>query len=309
VAALLGFEHRRIETDLSALLDRARKVCWLTDGMLSAWVSVCNLDYEIIRREADVCYGGHTLFGLFYAPPEAAPEQIVEQRFRHLASRQSDALLEPTWLDQVRQASLDYLRQDRSAQADSALTPAERFVIQNEQLRCSAMGTVVQRHFLCAAQPLVDDPCLDALCALAPDLRHGRQVYELALCRIDPAAAAVPEAKTGVGFNASPRLRTIGRCWRGSLRVASRFARRHFGLRLGWDVFAHLDIAGRLARDDRQQAQIRELLCGRDSRIAELLPNSAIQAVLERVFAGRTADWSDLSKLITMEYWFRLFVT
>lgn len=166
------------------------------------------------------------------------------------------------------------------------------------------MGTVLLRPFAEVRQPFFDYRVIDAVTQLSPLYRSKEKLLIGRLLeRSSLPLAHLPYERTGLPANAPLSAQLFEYARRAVARTAG-----HIIPALHEKPRIPIDYANWIQNDKGLQQLFRDVLLDERSLTRPYINKDFIEPFLSQLFAGRTSDLPLATRLITLEFWHRLFL-
>jgi len=200
--------HHIIEYEPNSLVDYAKNVVYLTDGM--DVVSVSFLPYAITRVQKyiniyfhgfalDTLLGSHLLNAEIMRAKDLNDLVNALDKVYTLFSRaELRLLLDKRLWPYVKNVEKYFIDMVNNAKGKLLPNKADYFNLNTRQRRYTLMGAVIGRNFLEDAIPACDNLMIEKIREIPPQWRYKHRIHKKLLKRLSPRLAAIPYQATMV---------------------------------------------------------------------------------------------------------------
>ncbi|NIO86686.1 MAG: hypothetical protein GTN53_39315, partial [Candidatus Aminicenantes bacterium] len=172
ISNVLGADHHYLELSPEDIINNAKKIVNITDGMISFIHSTGNMKFELIKDYTDVCLDGMQPFGSFFSPFAIFKKKekllIADYLFQPLKDLAKSLFVQP-YYRKIR----DYPREiianiSRKCKATSASSIIDYSIATQYVRRFVNYGNIVKRTHVEVRSPFFDNDLVDFIVNTPP---------------------------------------------------------------------------------------------------------------------------------------------
>ncbi|MDH5415009.1 MAG: asparagine synthetase B, partial [Flavobacteriaceae bacterium] len=207
VSDALGTNHHCLEILPEDIINSAKKIVNITDGMISFLHSVGNMKLESIRDYTDVCLDGMEVIGSFFRPLDiflGKEKFLVSNLFQPIPSNLARSLFTHFYYEKIKDYPRKIIRNiSQKCKSVSVNNILDYYNFTERQRRFINYGNLVKRTFAEVRSPLFDNDLVDFIVSLPPSKRMYRGLYIRTFLRFFPEFSKIPWEKTGLPVDAT----------------------------------------------------------------------------------------------------------
>jgi len=317
VSNALGTNHHCLEILPEDIIDSAKKIVNITDGMISFLHSTGNMKLELIRDYTDVCLDGMQPFGSFFSPFAIFKRKRKLLVANYLFQPISMDLAKSLFIDSYYKKIKDYPREiiediSQKCKSTSASSIIDYSIATQYVRRFINYGNLVKRTFVEVRSPFFDNDLVDFIINTPPRERRYQYLYTRTFSRIFPQLSGIPWEKTGLPIDATNTFIRMTLCLvkkhlKKKIRVFDRKLINKTNLKA-----PSINLLAKYAQWSRENENlisfIRSTLLDRKIQSRNFLNVKTVEGVLEEHIKGKYNHIELISRLLTFELWNQLFI-
>jgi len=317
VSNTLGTNHHFLEILPENIIDHAKKIVNITDGMISFLHSVGNMTFELIRDYTDICLVGMQLFGNFFGPLATfrSKEKLLTDTsfFRPMASSLAKSLFTESYYKRIKDYPGEIIRNiSRKCKSVSASSILDYCITAEYMRRFSNYGDLVIRTHIEIRSPLMDNDLVDFIINAPPDERRYQSLYTRTFPWLFPELSKIPWEKTGLLIgetNTYSKMTSylIQQYLKEKIHMVEKkltgdkyFKARQVNLFVKYIQWSR--------ENENLISFIRRTLLNGKAYSRRILNIKTVERVLEEHIKGKYNHIELISRLLTFELWSRLFI-
>jgi len=301
----LGANHHYLEISPQDIINNAKKVVNITDGMISFLHSTGNMKLELIRDYTDVCLDGMQPFGSFFSPLAIFKSKkkllIADYLFQPIAKDLAKSLFIPSHYRKIK----DYPREimgniSRNCKSTSASSIIDYSIATQYVRRFVNYGNLVKRTHVEVRSPFFDNDLVDFIVNTPPHERRYQYLYTRTFSRLFPELSKIPWEKTGLPIDATNSFARMTLCL-----VKKRLRKKIGGV-------SSINLFAKYTQWSRENENLITFICstlldGKGYSRSVLNINS-VERILQEHIRGKFNHMELISRLLTFQLWSRLFI-
>ncbi|MFB0527472.1 MAG: asparagine synthetase B [bacterium] len=305
VSDALGTNHHYLEISPEDIINNARKIVNVTDGMISFLHSTGNMKLELIRDYTDVCLDGMQPFGSFFAPFATFKRKekllIADYLFQPISINLAKSLFIDSYYKKIKNYPREAIRNiSRKCKSISASNIIDYSIATEYVRRFVNYGNLVKRTHVQVRSPFFDNDLVDFIVNTPPQERRYQYLYTRTFSRLFPELARIPWEKTGLPVDATNSFAKMTLCL-----IKKRFMKK-MGMASSINLFA------KYTQWSRENENLRNFICSTllngKSYSRSILNIRTVEHILKEHISGKFNYIELISRLLTFELWSRLFL-
>lgn len=317
VSEALGTNHHYLELLPEDIVNNAKKIVNITDGMISFLHSTGNMKLELIRDYTDVCLDGMQPFGSFFSPFAVFRRKekllIADYLFRPI----SRALAKSLFIDSYYKKIRDYPREiieniSRRCKCTSAGSIIDYSIATQYVRRFVNYGNLVKRTYVEVRSPFFDNDLVDFIVSTSPQERRYQSLYARTFSRLFPELSKIPWEKTGLPVDATNTFAEMTLCL---IKKHLKKKIHMIGKKLTNKKYfktSSINLFAKYAQWSRENENLVRFILGtlldRKAHSRSILNVKTVERILEEHIRGKQNHIELISRLLTFELWNQLFV-
>jgi len=317
VSETLGTNHDYLEILPEDIINSAKKVVNITDGMISFLHSTGNMKLELIREHTDVCLDGMQPFGSFFSPFALFKRKkkllIADYLFRPISTDLAKSLFIHSYYKKIR----DYPREiveniSRKCKSTSTSSIIDYSIATQYVRRFVNYGNLVKRTHVQVRSPFFDNDLVDFIVNTPPHERRYQYLYTRTFSRLFPELSKIPWEKTGLPVDATNTFTKMTLCLINKRlkkkmgMVNKKLANNRYFKAPSINLFASYT---QWSRENENLINfIRNTLLDGKGYSRSILNIKTVERILKEHIRGKFNHIELISRLLTFELWSRLFI-
>ena len=208
VSDALGTNHHFLEILPEDIINNAKKIVNMTDGMISFLHSTGNMKFELIRDYTDVCLDGMQPFGSFFSPFAVFKRKekllIADYLFQPISTNLAKSLFTDSYYKRIKDYPREIIRNiSRKCKSTSASSIIDYSIATQYVRRFVNYGNLVKRAHVEVRSPFFDNDLVDFMVHTPPHDRRYQYLYTRTFSRFFPELSKIPWEKTGLPVDAT----------------------------------------------------------------------------------------------------------
>jgi len=317
VSDALGTNHHRLELFPEDIINSAKKIVNISDGMISFLHSTGNMKLELIRDYTDVCLDGMQPFGSFFNPFAIFRRKekllVADYLFQPISMDLAKSLFIGAYYRKVR----DYPREivgniSRKCKSTSASSIMDYSIATQYVRRFVNYGNLVKRTHVEVRSPFFDNDLVDFIVDTPPHERRYQYLYTRTFSRLFPELAKIPWEKTGLPIDATNTFAKMTLCLiKKRLKKKMGMVGRKLTDRRDLKT-SSINLFAKYAQWSRENGNLISFICSTllDGKAysRSILNIETVERVLEEHIKGKRNHIELISRLLTIELWSQLFI-
>ena len=210
VAASAGVKHKVIELTPDVLIQYAKKVVYLTDGMDYVGVSYIPYSYQILKNKIDVALDGIALeiimrdyvlnyYSLYNAKTNNDVIRIIYEKSgaKKRVNEYMSKLFLKEYYDKIHHIPLrSLIKAVNEAKGNAISSTMDYFFLQNHVRRYARMGSVLFRFFVEELAAHYDNSFINLYLKIPSELRINCNIYKKVMKKLAPEFLKIPYQRT-----------------------------------------------------------------------------------------------------------------
>ncbi len=316
VSDALGANHHYLEILPEDIINNAKKIVNITDGMISFLHSTGNMKFELIRDYTDVCLDGMQPFGSFFSPFAIFKRKekllIADYLFQPISTDLAKSLFIRSYYRKIR----DYPREiieniSRKCKSTSASSIIDYSIATQYVRRFVNYGNIVKRTHVEVRSPFFDNDLVDFMVNTPPHERRYQYLYTRTFSRLFPELSKIPWEKTGLPIDATNTFAKMTLC------LAKKRLKKKMGIinkKPGSSHFnaSSINLFAKYTQWSRQNENlinfIYSTLLNGKGYSRSILNTKAVERVLKEHISGKYNHIELISRFLTFQLWSQLFI-
>jgi len=305
ISKVLGANHHYLELSPEDIINNAKKIVTITDGMISFLHSTGNMKFELITDYTDVCLDGMQPFGSFFSPFAIFKRKekllIADYLFQPISRDLAKSLFIHPYYKKIR----DYPREiianiSRKCKSTSASSIIDYTIATQYVRRFVNYGNIVKRTHVEVRSPLFDNDLVDFIVNTPPHERRYQYLYTRTFSRLFPELSKIPWEKTGLPIDATNSFAQMTLC----------LVKKHLKKKTGGvspvNLFAKYTQWSR--KNENLINFIRSTLLDGRGYSGSIMNIKTVETILREHISGKFNHMELISRLLTFHLWSRLFI-
>jgi len=305
VSDALGTNHHYLEISPEDIINNARKIVNITDGMISFLHSIGNMKLELIRDYTDVCLDGMQPFGSFFSPFAILKTKekllIADYLFQPISTNLAKSLFIHSYYKKMR----DYPREiigniSRKCKSASSSSIIDYSIATQYVRRFANYGNLVKKTHVQVRSPFFDNDLVDFIVNTPPHERRYQYLYTRTFSRLFPELSKIPWEKTGLPVDATNTFAKMTLCL-----IKKRLKKKMSGV-------SSVNLFAKYTQWSRENENlinfISSTLLDGKGYSRSILNIKTVERILEEHIKGKSNHMELISRLLTFELWSRLFI-
>jgi len=317
VSDLMGTDHHYLEISPEDIINDAKKIVNITDGMISFLHSVGNMMLESIRDYTDVCLDGMQPFGSFFNPFAIFKSKekllIADYLFQPISTNLAKSLFIDSYYKKIKNYPKEIIQNvSQKCKSKTASSIIDYCIATQYVRRFVNYGNLVKRTHVEVRSPFFDNDLVDFIIDTPPQERRYQYLYTRTFLRLFPQLSKIPWEKTGLPIDATNTF----------LKMTLHLIRKHLKKKIGMvgnkptnskhlkagPINLFIKYAQWSRENENLISFIRSILLDRKTYSRNFLNVKAVEGVLEEHIKGKYNHIEIISRLLTFELWNRLFI-
>jgi len=305
ISNVLGANHHYLEVSPEDIINNAKKIVNITDGMISFLHSTGNMKFELIKDYTDVCLDGMQPFGSFFSPFAIFKRKdkllIADYLFQPISRDLARSLFIHPYYKKIR----DYPREiianiSRKCKSTSASGIIDYAIATQYVRRFVNYGNIVKRTHVEVRSPFFDNDLVDFIVNTPPHERRYQYLYTRTFSRLFPELSKIPWEKTGLPIDATNSFAQMTLCL-----VKKRLKKKMGGV-------SSVNLFAKYTQWSRENENvinfIRSTLLDGRGYSRSVLNIKTVERILQAHISGKFNHIELISRLLTFQLWSRLFI-
>jgi len=304
VSDALGANHHYLEMLPEDIINNARKIVNITDGMISFLHSIGNMKLELIRDYTDVCLDGMEVIGGFFRPLDiflGKEKLLVSNLFQAIPPNLAKSLFTHFYYEKIKDCPREIIRNiSQKYKSVSINNILDYYNYTERQRRFINYGNLVKRTFVEVRSPFFDNDLVDFIVSIPPNKRMYRGLYIRTFLRFFPELSKIPWERTGLPVDATNTLAKMTLCL-----IKKRLKKKMSGVS-SVNLFAKYT---QWSRENENVVNfIRSTLLDGRGYSGSIMNIKTVESILQAHISGKFNHMELISRLLTFELWSRLFI-
>lgn len=312
-----GANHHYLEILPEDIINNAKKIVNITDGMISFLHSTGNMKFELIKDYTNVCLDGMQPFGSFFSPVAIFKRKekllIADYLFRPISTDLAKSLFIRSYYKKIR----DYPRQiveniSRKCKSTSTSSIIDYSIATQYVRRFVNYGNLVKRAHVEVRSPFFDNDLVDFIVNTPPQERRYQFLYTRTFSRLFPELSKIPWEKTGLPVDATNTFVKMTLCLiKKRLKkkmgtVDKKMTDKRYFKAPSINLFAKYT---QWSRENENLINfIYSTLLDGKGYSKSILNIKTVERILEEHIRGKSNHMELISRLLTFELWSQLFI-
>jgi len=317
VSDTLGTNHHYLEIVPEDIINSAKRIVNITDGMISFLHSTGNMKLELIRDYTDVCLDGMQPFGSFFTPFAIFKTKdkllIADYLFRPLSTKMAKSLFIGSYYKKIRDYPREIIRSiSRKCKFTSASSIIDYSIATQYVRRFVNYGNLVKRTHMEIRSPFFDNVLVDFITNTPPHERRYQYLYARTFSRLFPELSKIPWEKTGLPVDATNTFAKMTLCLikkRLKKKIQIVDKRPTYNK---YSKTSSVNLFSKYTQWSRENENlinfIGSTLLDAKAHSRSILNIKAVERVLEDHTKGKCNHIELISRLLTFELWNQLFI-
>jgi len=317
VSDALGANHHYLELLPEDIINNAKKIVNITDGMISFLHSTGNMKFELIKDYTDVCLDGMQPFGSFFSPFAIFKRKekllIADYLFQPISTDLAKSLFIHSYYKKIR----DYPREIignifRKCKSTSASSIIDYSIATQYVRRFVNYGNLVKRTHVEVRSPFFDNDLIDFIVNTPPQERRYQFLYTRTFSRLFPELSKIPWEKTGLPVNTTNSFAKMTLCLikkrlKKKMGIIDRkLTDKRYFKAPSINLFAKYT---QWSRENKNLINfIYSTLLDGKGYSRSILNTKTVERILKEHIRGKNNHMELISRLLTFELWSQLFV-
>ncbi len=300
-----GVNHHYLEISPEDIINNARKIVNITDGMISFLHSTGNMKFELIKDYTDVCLDGMQPFGSFFSPFAIFKRKekllIADYLFQPISRELAKSLFIRSYYKKIR----DYPREiigniSQKCKSTSASSIIDYSIATQYVRRFVNYGNLVKRAHVQVRSPFFDNDLVDFMVNTPPYERRYQYLYTRTFSRLFPELSKIPWEKTGLPVDATNTFAKMTLCL-----IKKRLKKKMGGA-------SSINLFAKYTQWSRENENLISFICSTllDGKgySKSILNIKTVESILKEHISGKSNHMELISRLLTFELWSQLFI-
>ena len=317
VSETLGTNHYSLEILPEDIINNAKKIVNITDGMISFLHSIGNMKLELIRDYTDVCLDGMQPFGSFFSPFAMFKRKekllIADYLFQLISRELAKSLFIQSYYKKIRNYPREIIGNiSQKCKSTSTSSIIDYSIATQYVRRFVNYGNLVKRTHVKVRSPFFDNDLVDFMVNTPPQERRYQYLYTRTFSRLFPQLSKIPWEKTGLPVDATNSFTKMTLCLikkrlKKKMGILDRkLADKRYFKAPSINLFAKYTQWSR-GNENLISFICSTLLAGKGySR--SILNINIVERLLKEHISGRSNHTELISRLLTFELWSQLFI-
>jgi len=317
VSTALGTDHHYLEILPEDIIEKAKKIVNITEGMISFLHSVGNMKLETIRGHADVCLDGMQPFGSFFNPFAIfrRKEKLLaaDYLFQPISMSLAKSLFAGSYYEKIKDCPREIIWNiSQKCKSTSTSSIIDYSIATQYVRRFVNYGNLVKRTHVEVRSPFFDNDLVDFIVDTPPHERRYQYLYTRTFSRLFPELSKIPWEKTGLPIDATNTFAGMTLClFKKRLKRKIRVIDKK--LTDGGDFkTSSVNLFAKYAQWSRENrnltSYIYSTLLDEKACSRSILNIETVERVLEEHMKGKCNHTELISRLLTFELWSQLFI-
>jgi len=317
VSDALGSNHHYLELLPEDIINNAKKIVNITDGMISFLHSTGNMKFELIKDYTDVCLDGMQPFGSFFSPFAIFKRKekllIADYLFQPISTAMAKSLFIDSYYKKIRNYPREIVENiARKCKSASASSIIDYSIATQYVRRFVNYGNLVKRTHVEVRSPFFDNDLVDFIVNTPPHERRYQYLYTRTFSRLFPELSKIPWEKTGLPVDATNTfakmtLSLIKKRLKKKMGIVDKkLANNRYFRTPSIDLFAKYTQWSR--ENENLISFIRRTLLNGKGYSRSILNIKTVERVLEEHIKGKCNHIELISRLLTFELWSQLSI-
>lgn len=317
VSETLGTNHYSLEILPEDIINNAKKIVNITDGMISFLHSTGNMKLELIRDYTDVCLDGMQPFGSFFSPFATFKRKekllIADYLFQPISTDLAKSLFIHSYYKKIK----DYPREiieniSQRCKSTSASSIIDYSIATQYVPRFVNYGNLVKRTHVEVRSPFFDNDLVDFMVNTPPQERRHQYLYTRTFSRLFPELSKIPWEKTGLPVDATNTFAKMTLCLiKKRLKkkmgtVDRKMTDKRYFKAPSINLFAKYTQWSR--ENENLISFIYSTLLDGKGYSRSILNIKTVESILKEHIRGKSNHMELISRLLTFELWSQLFI-
>jgi len=304
VSNALRTNHHCLEILPEDIINSAKKIVNITDGMISFLHSIGNMKLELIRDYTDVCLDGMEVIGGFFRPLDiflGKEKLLVSNLFQPIPSNLAKSLFTHFYYEKIKDYPREIIRNiSQKCKSVSVNNILDYYNYTERQRRFINYGNLVKRTFVEVRSPFFDNDLVDFIVSLPPNKRMYRSLYIRTFLRFFPELSKIPWEKTGLPIDATNTFIRMTLCL-----IKKRLKKKMSGV-------SSVNLFAKYTQWSRENENLISFICSTllDGKgySRSILNIRSVESILKEHIRGKSNHMELISRLLTFKLWSRLFI-
>jgi len=317
VSNALRTNHHCLELLPEDIINSAKKIVNITDGMISFLHSIGNMKLELIRDYTDVCLDGMQPFGSFFSPFAIFKRKerllIADYLFQPISTDLAKSLFIHSYYKKIRDYPREIVRNiSRKCKSTSTSSIIDYSIATQYVRRFVNYGNFVKRTHVEVRSPFFDNDLVDFIVNTPPQERRYQYLYTRTFSRLFPELSKIPWEKTGLPVDATNTFAKMTLCLiKKHLKkkinmVDKKLAKNKYFNAPSINLFAKYT---QWSRENENLINfISSTLLDGKGYSRSILNTKTVERILKEHIRGKINHMELLSRLLTFELWSQLFI-
>jgi len=312
----LGCAHHWLEVSPEDIINNAKKVVNMTDGMISFLHSIGNMKLELIKDYTDVCLDGMQPFGSFFSPLAVFKKRqnllVADYLFQPISTYLAKSLFISSYYKKIKDYPREIVRDISERCKFRSIGNIIDYSVATQYVRRFVnYGNLVKRTHVEVRSPFFDNDLVDFITNTPPHERRYQYLYTRTFSRLFPELSRIPWEKTGLPIDATNTFSKM------TLHlIKKRLKKRINGINKKLthkDYFnaSPINLFAKYTHWFRENENlitfIRQTLSNGKAHSRNILNARTVERVLEEHVSGKCNHIELISRLLTFELWSQLF--
>ncbi len=317
VSETLGTNHHCLEILPEDIINNAKKIVNITDGMISFLHSTGNMKLELIRDYTDVCLDGMQPFGSFFSPFATFKRKeklLIADYLSHPISRElAKSLFIHSYYKKIRNYPREIIENiSQRCKSTSASSIIDYSIATQYVPRFVNYGNLVKRTHVEVRSPFFDNDLVDFMVNTPPEERRYQYLYTRTFSRLFPELSKIPWEKTGLPVDATNSFAKMTLCLikkrlKKKMGILDRkLADKRYFKAPSINLFAKYTQWSR--GNENLISFIYSTLLDEKGYSRSILNTKTVERILKEHISGKSNHMELISRLLTFELWSQLFI-
>ena len=317
VADALETNHHYLEILPEDIIDNAKKIVNITDGMISLLHSTGNMKLELIRDYTDVCLDGVQPFGSFFNPFAIFQRKekllIADYLFQPISGDLAKSLFIHSYYKKIKDYPREIIKKlSRKCKCTSASSIIDYSIATQYVRRFVNYGNLVKRTHVEVRSPFFDNDLVDFMVNTPPNERRYQYLYTRTFSRLFPELSKIPWEKTGLPVDATNTFTKMTLCL-----IKKRLQKKiHMTNKTPADnrhsKASSVNLFAKYTQWSRENENLISFICSTlldgKAHSRNILNINTVKRILEEHIRGKYNHIELISRLLTFELWNQLFI-
>lgn len=317
VSDALGTNHHYLDISPGDIINNAKKIVNITDGMISFLHSTGNMKLELIRDYTNVCLDGMQPFGSFFSPFAIFKRKekllIADYLFRPISTDLAKSLFIHSYYKKIRDYPREIIRKiSRKCKSTSASSIIDYSIATQYVRRFVNYGNLVKRTHVEVRSPFFDNDLVDFMVNTPPYERRYQYLYTRTFSRLFPELSKIPWEKTGLPVDATNSFAKMTLCLiKKRLKKKMGMVNRKLANNRYFKA-SSINLFAKYTQWSKENKNLINFICSTllDGKgySRSILNIKTVERILEEHIRGKFNHMELISRLLTFELWSQLFI-